>query len=172
MIQLNSYGDLSILKKLDNDSNKHVYYLCMCKCGNLVSKRLDKLKSAKINLCEECKAINESRSVISAINRIYNEYRKSAARRNLAFDIKIEDFILMINSFCHYCGSPPSNKIQTKSGYFYYCGIDRLNNLIGYVIDNCRASCKQCNFSKYTLTKEDFVNWARQVVKHNEKEIK
>lgn len=172
MIQLNSYGDLAILKKIDNDSSKHVYYLCMCKCGRLVSKRLDKLKSAKINSCEECRTINESRSVISAINRIYNEYKKSANRRNLAFDIKIEDFILMINSFCNYCNSAPSNKIQTKYGYFYYCGIDRINNSIGYKIDNCKPACKQCNFSKHTLNKEEFINWAKQVVKHNERESK
>jgi len=54
---------------------------------------------------------------------------------------------------------------------FYCCrkldimGIDRINNNIGYHLNNCVPSCKFCNSAKRTMTIEKFINWIENIGK-------
>ena len=54
---------------------------------------------------------------------------------------------------CHYCGNAAPN------------GIDRVNNEIGYKLDNCKPCCKHCNYVKGDLSIEDFEKWKNRFVK-------
>jgi hypothetical protein len=59
------------------------------------------------------------------------------------FEITLEDYTRFVrNNACFYCSGP-----LPVAGY----GIDRLNNLIGYVFANCVPCCETCNEKKGRL---------------------
>ena len=42
-------------------------------------------------------------------------------------------------------------------------GIDRVNNNIGYVLNNCVSCCKFCNSAKLDRTLIEFRDWIKKV---------
>jgi hypothetical protein len=90
-----------------------------------------------------------------SLNGRFHEYKKRAKRDNIEFEITEKDCIPFYNTDCAYCG----NKINGL-------GIDRLDNKIGYKLDNMVPCCSKCNFMKYTMNKEEFIQHIIQIVKH------
>ena len=76
----------------------------------------------------------------------YNKYKSRAIKKNLQFDITFDDFTEITKKECYICGKT-SDKI-------YINGIDRYNNSIGYVIENCKPCCKTCNYLKNAYSYE------------------
>ncbi len=69
-------------------------------------------------------------------------YKSNARRRGLAWALEDEHALdLLITDHCFYCGAPPTN------------GIDRVNNLKGYVEDNVVSCCRMCNNAKLDSTR-------------------
>lgn len=71
------------------------------------------------------------------INRKFTVYKSEAKRREIPFDILMEDFKIFWQVPCYYCGDP----IDT-------IGIDRINSNLGYTKDNIRPCCTFCNYAK------------------------
>ena len=78
----------------------------------------------------------------------YAATARSAARRNLPFELSKEDFRALTKRDCEYCGKPTT---ATHTN-----GVDRVNNDKGYVAENCVAACGTCNFMKRTQTVDEF----------------
>lgn len=58
---------------------------------------------------------------------------------------------------CYYCGNAPSNKRTRDTGIAtYYQGLDRVDNNLGYTIENIVPCCKYCNSFKLDRTEEEF----------------
>lgn len=104
-----------------------------------------------------------------------HQYKKQAEKRKLDFNLLEKDFKNLIQNFCYYCGDSPST-IYRRKDYkqtFLYNGIDRVDNTIGYLIDNCITCCKLCNKYKYTMTHSEFNQWVINIVNNlNLKDIK
>ena len=66
--------------------------------------------------------------------------------------ISKEDFEAMSALCCHYCGKDGPN------------GIDRIDNQIGYIKENCVPACKHCNYVKGDLSLEDFNVWKNRFI--------
>lgn len=102
-----------------------------------------------------------------ALRRVYREYKKAALSRKMEFTLTENELDDIIHQNCYYCGSLPSNSFplyRTKdSPVFYYSGIDRVDNTIGYVKSNVVPCCSICNFAKSNLTLEQFTKWAKQL---------
>lgn len=77
----------------------------------------------------------------------YFGYRSSARHRNLDFGITFDQFNSIIQKDCVYCGVSPPNVI----------GADRVDNSIGYVINNIVPCCTICNYMKGKLGMQDFI---------------
>jgi len=73
-------------------------------------------------------------------------YKRSAAERQITFNISDVEFLSFWNKECHYCG----DQIET-------IGLDRSDNDIGYELSNIVSCCKDCNFIKFTLGYDDFI---------------
>lgn len=99
---------------------------------------------------------------------LFARYIKSAVERNLSFHLSICEFKAITSSNCHYCGQVPKQiaSKQTTNGAYLYNGIDRVDNSLGYTLDNCVPCCKFCNRAKDTLTKEEFINKIESIWKH------
>lgn len=109
----------------------------------------------------------------SYLKQRFSVYKHTAVKRNLEFSLSLEDFTLITSKNCTYCNSLPKLKWTTKSRVMKYMneplsvcmnGIDRVDNLEGYTIQNSVPCCETCNKMKATDTVDDFVSHARQIV--------
>jgi len=48
-----------------------------------------------------------------------------------------------------------------------YNGIDRVDNAIGYLTDNCVACCKVCNRAKLQMSKNEFFDHIKKIYERN-----
>ena len=61
-------------------------------------------------------------------------------------------------------GKSPSQICKSKRSTYIYNGIDRVNNDLGYNIENCVSACKEVNMGKYTYSKDEYINMCKQIV--------
>lgn len=90
--------------------------------------------------------------------RRYRIYVSAAKQKNRDFLISYEDFIKHFwQKDCYYCGDLVKN-----------AGIDRLDNNIGYVLDNCVSCCSMCNWMKRSFPEKEFIEKCIKISnKHN-----
>ncbi len=143
---------------------------CCFQC-NVMKKDHDLTKFIKI--CQHIATINNKFDgnldftlFETADNPTYKSYKKGAEERNLEFKLEQNDFNSIINKKCHYCHL--SNATSTYNGAG---GIDRKNNLIGYVKQNCVPCCKTCNLLKHTQSHTDFVKRCSIISKYKKLNI-
>lgn len=164
------FGDSELLR-FDED-----YAVFKCKCGDTFQKLKYKpySEAMKNMMCSACRHKNRVQPH-QAERQIFRRVASDAKNRNLSFDISLEWFIIAIHIPCHYCGSADANSalvtLHDESGKPYripyrYNGIDRMDNSIGYVEDNCLPCCFICNRAKrdmgYFEFEEYLINVARQ----------
>jgi|2_EtaG_2_1085320.scaffolds.fasta_scaffold10204_2 hypothetical protein len=157
-------------RRLKTKKSSRTQWFCLCSCGESVWVDSTKLKNNHTKSCgclriEECKK-RTKKDYMSFKFQIFNTYKKDANKRNLSFELSFEDFCNYICSNCFYCDAEPSNKMKIKKRYFYYSGIDRVNNLNGYNLDNCVSCCRCCNISKRDMSIEKFVLWINRLYKN------
>jgi hypothetical protein len=102
---------------------------------------------------------------VGARNDLIYRYKNDARLRGLEFSLTKEEFLTLTKSNCFYCGTEPKQiHRRTRSPVPYvYNGIDRLNNKIGYIPDNCVPCCGICNVAKNNRTLEEFKDWINKV---------
>lgn len=114
------------------------------------------------------KKIVETNS-LSALKHLFSIRKCDAIRfRKLEFSISQDSFIRMSRLNCHYCNSKPSQVIR-KSGVSkhkscLYNGLDRIKPNIGYTEENCVPCCKTCNWFKWTLSEQEFLDHIEKIV--------
>ena len=136
-----------------------------CKsCGE--TKPIEKFhkngKKGRHSICAVCR--NQRRktwdkSWKSKPGRIFKEYKRSASKRNLSFGISEKDFFSFQNSNCHYCGTE-LDQIR----------LDRVNNSVGYQMDNVVPCCSVCNFLKNTMGKDEFLEHVAKIYIYQKEE--
>lgn len=155
------------------------FWICRCDCGILKSFNITNLRSGNSKSCGKC-VNNRGRHQLkppgeSNARHSFCSVRRGAESRNLSFCISFEEFKILSSKNCYYCGALPSNKTDLKhakginigksrcNGPFVYNGIDRKDNMVGYVLDNCVTSCFKCNRAKSDMSYNEFVEWAHCV---------
>jgi hypothetical protein len=88
-------------------------------------------------------------------NERLNKYKRNARIRNYDFLLSSEDFRQLLDTPCYYCGGAGG-------------GVDRVDNSIGYVLDNVVACCRACNWTKRILSKQAFIKICIAVAKRHE----
>lgn len=69
---------------------------------------------------------------------LYSRYKSKAKSRGKLFTLSLDEFEKIIQEPCHYCHYKQEIPV----------GIDRKNNAIGYVLNNCLPCCWPCNWLK------------------------
>lgn len=82
--------------------------------------------------------------------------RHGAKLRNIEISLTDDEIISMISNPCFYCGGGEGKLI----------GIDRIDNSIGYVKENCVPCCSLCNYMKGTNSKDDFISQCKKISSH------
>lgn len=103
----------------------------------------------------------------AARRRLLKDYMRGARLRGLVWSLTPERFYELTKMHCHYCGSPPRAEARTESrtGSYLYNGVDRFDNMIGYIEVNCVPCCTMCNRSKLMTHGSLFLEWIDQLVR-------
>lgn len=88
------------------------------------------------------------------IKKQFREKVKNSLTRGYNFELTLEQFANLIINNCYYC-----NNINKKG----FNGIDRMDNNIGYLIENCVPSCSICNYMKGSKSKEDYLKYIKDL---------
>lgn len=170
------FGRLTVLSQDFSGtlSGGGTHWKCLCDCGRTVIRRGHSMRIGDVKTCgcgsHPLKYEDASRC---AFNELLNQYKKNARKTQRVFSLTNDEFRFLTSSNCHYCGEPPSqlgcfrdrSKNSVRQPYLAN-GIDRVSNEIGYVLSNCVACCKRCNWMKATLSFEEFVGHLRKVLHH------
>jgi hypothetical protein len=120
----------------------------------------DKIRIRK-NKWEQTNKIarNIKRNKRTGPNISYKKYKYGAKTRNHPFLITLDEFKLFWQKPCTYCGDP----IQ-------HIGLDRVDNSIGYELNNIVSCCSVCNRMKMTLNKDVFLKQCLKIVSKKQTE--
>ncbi len=152
------------------------FCLARCDCGT--SKKIWKW-SMRSGATTSCGCYRHERIAkphgVAAFNALFGKYKRDAARRGLVFRLTEDEFRHLTSSPCTYCGVESSNNVAIQynffNGTYRYNGVDRVNNLVGYVRSNCVPCCKQCNFAKGNMKRKDFEAWISRIASFNRKDL-
>ena len=171
------YGRLLVIEKAQS---KHGYarWTCKCDCGRIKEVSGTCLQQGRIKSCGCLRketatfraSVNSENNKLlpgeSAFLLLYNVYKHNAEIRSREFTLTTEQFKALTSGTCVYCGLTPSSEYQTasKNGGYIYNGVDRIDNNIGYTLENCATCCKTCNWMKRVQTTEEFINSCKRIV--------
>ena len=187
------YGRLTVMSYAGIDHrNKHLW-LCLCECGNEKIVVSDNLSSGKSNSCGCLKAeflarkgnqyglYHDREEALLKVQ--YSHLKRRDKKKGFTDTMSFEDFSLLSKSPCKYCGLEYSKKIEDRqneskkqkrlSDHVLECnGIDRVDSLKGYTVENSVACCKYCNRAKLNNTEEYFKTKIIKIAKGIELEDK
>lgn len=170
-------GDLTIISYLHSTRNKKRVYSFKCVCGGERIAIISNIINSKYKCCINCAAKRGKRGIqnllpdgLGAKRHVINAIKQSAKYRDIKYNLTEDEAIFFISKNCYYCDDPPKSIVKEGSKYtgiFYYNGIDRVDNNIGYEKSNCVTSCYQCNIAKSTLSKQEFLDKIKKIyLKH------
>ncbi len=170
------FGRLLVVKKSDEIRDHHTVWECSCSCGSekKVLVKSDALKKGNTKSCGCWK--KEINSAMGKANRnpdrnkvinksLHTVFRCHAKRAKNEFFLTIDELCEFIYSKCYYCNCEPSNQFSYpySDEKIMYNGIDRIDNTIGYVYNNCVSCCKRCNVAKNNMTMIEYITWLNNV---------
>lgn len=160
-----SYGKLTVIKFVEFRNHAR-WWLCQCDCGNTTELRTSELGGGRYKSCGcmRGKGMQLPKGE-AAFNAIFSKYKISAKDRERTFELTKEEFKEIINQNCHYCNAEPVEGYTPavfSSGYLHN-GIDRIDNTVGYIKENCVPCCKRCNYIKWNMTQTEFLDHIRKI---------
>lgn len=156
-----------------------MFWMAQCDCGAMKEVRGTEARLGYIKTCGKCEhhsGLVKAAAAKSAMNKdpkkpireAYVRYAQGATYRKLDWKLTPEQFEEIITKNCTYCHAPPKEhyrkerKGKGKGWKLVRNGIDRVNNQLGYTLDNCVTCCNSCNRMKGTM---NIVDFARQIVR-------
>jgi hypothetical protein len=164
------YGKLLVKEAaptfIATSGRESIRVLCDCDCGVSVVVGLGDIRSGKTTTCG-AHPLYEDRS-LPAFNNLFNHtYKSRALKSGKVFEITEEQFRELTKQDCFYCGSEPQSRSIRSGKYtseYAYNGLDRVDNSVGYTLNNVVPCCFDCNHAKATLTQSAFLSLARKIV--------
>lgn len=136
---------------------------CACSCGNVKILDGGNIAAGRSRSCG-CQKGSKKPDGEAQLKSIFNRYKRQAEERNVEFFLTSDEFKSIITKACHYCGTPPVFKQKRGlSTGIEVTGIDRVDSLKGYFVDNCVPCCITCNRAKSNWTLEQFKNWIERL---------
>ena len=94
---------------------------------------------------------------------LFTHYKKRAEKKKLDFTLTEEIFKQEIMKDCYLCGKQNSDN---------HCnGLDRFDNTKGYVVENVRACCGNCNYLKNDYSYDVVIEKCRRIYENKPAEI-
>ena len=149
-----------------NDNFYHKKWLCRCECGKEKNITKGHLISGNTKSCGCLKKELKSLSLgLASMRRVIAQYKINAKKRKLEWNLTEKQVAKITKMNCYFCGATPNNVVnqKTSNGEYIYNGLDRIDNIKGYTIDNVVPCCKRCNMAKNDQTLQEFKDWIKKV---------
>lgn len=162
------FGKLTVSnQKRKNINSPNNEWLCFCDCGGEIWVQTVNLNRGHTNSCG-CLGTGKLLDNLACKNDIFRTIKSSAKIREIEFYLTKDQVFDLIAKNCYYCGSKPSNFKRDRSSdkLLYYNGIDRVDNDIGYKLENCVPACGFCNSAKLDYTVDEFKDKIKQIYNH------
>lgn len=168
------FGRWTVIEFSNYDENRNLHWKCKCDCGTEKITIGKNLKSGYTNSCG-CLQINNRRNALLkngstyAFNTLFYSYKRGAKQRGFNFELDENKFKELTQQNCYYCGCKPNQikKVKSTSENYTYNGIDRLDSLEGYTVENSVSCCGTCNFAKREMSEQDFFTWIERVYNYS-----
>ena len=171
------FGRLTVIR-IDRSYHDKVQWWCRCDCGKEGRHRGSDLRRGIVKSCrclshDNCHKshLEKTDPIRGAVNKLLTAYKNGSKSRKLVFDLDVETFRRLTSGNCFYCGIKPMQVIASGKNYYYYNGLDRINNDLGYMESNTVTCCKNCNKSKSAFSQLYFYNWVKRTHKNLQKKI-
>lgn len=159
------------IKERKEHSDKRDFGLCLdCGCD---LETLTRGFRKEVQRCEPCyeklretefnrpdRNRNYKAEAKTNIELLYVRYNIGSKKRNIQFELTIEEFNKLVCSPCYYCNVYSEEEV---------IGVDRVDSEIGYILDNVVPCCEYCNIMKNDLSLEDFIEHVSKIY-HNMKD--
>ena len=166
------FGRLTVLERNpENHRHGNARWVVRCSCGVVKTVRSCHLIKGHTVSCgcynEEKKRLKEF-SRESFVRQMRERYQRHAERRGYSWSLTDEQVDSYLAGKCFFCGIEPlwRNRQGGSVGAFFYNGIDRLANHLGYFPENCVSCCGDCNIAKKGRSVHDFIKWIHRVAEH------
>lgn len=167
---------ISFSKSIRTNSSSpgtRLFWNCTCDCGKKVVVSGTNLRTGNTSSCgcyaiDMTKKANTKESGYASLTHYFNQYKFNAKKRMLDFILTKQEFNSITCQNCFYCGAPPKPLGFVRLGYNGAAtvnGIDRVNSDLGYLVNNCVASCSDCNYMKMDKTAKEFLVHCIKIVK-------
>lgn len=147
--------------KVENCQNKH-HALGFCRKHHTRFKRngttVSKYDVDKYVDLGGIKDTGKGRRGNLAVN-VVNDIKYKAKKRGKNWDLSHQEAFNLIINKCEYCGFEPHWPHLRN-------GIDRVDNNIGYQVDNCVSCCFTCNSAKKEMSVKEFKEWICRIYEH------
>lgn len=166
---------LTPIKPTTKRAGKSIIWLCKCDCGVQKEISASDFVSGKTKSCgcllreQKPKSYNPDRFRSLAEDIYMDNIIRRTKKSNLELpEITLEDWIILCQKPCSYCGEEPSNsrKDPISDYIFKYNGLDRIDPSLSYKKSNVVPCCRICNTIKFDLTFNEFV---KKLIKINQK---
>lgn len=130
------------------------YWQCICECGKerVILEKYFADGSIFSCGCTQLKQLSNGEPTQNL--HLFN-YKRGAHSRDLEFNLTKEEFNFITSQNCYYCNAEPIEKGNGRHK-IKLNGVDRIDNDVGYFIDNCVSCCTNCNFIKSNKSLEEF----------------
>jgi len=151
--------------------NREFRWLCQCDCGTQTWVGRGVLVRNETTSCgcrrsEMIAKFQRKGPGASARRGAISSVLGAAKSRNHIVTLTEDQIVDLFEQPCNYCGVIASNRAYRSTGAYYYNGIDRIDNTVGYTVENCVTCCKQCNYAKRDMGVDDFCAWIRRAYEH------
>jgi len=145
-------GDLIVIGysgvSIEKSGNYRAMWKCKCKCGNETIVSGKSLRNGNTKTCG-CNNGGIEYHKKRPFEWLYNILLYTANKSGRICNITYDEFLKFteINN-CHYCNRIIKWNSYSKYGCSVGYHLDRKNNKIGYIAENCVVCCDKCNVGK------------------------
>lgn len=172
-----TFGRLTAISFVRRAKNSVAVWLWRCECGVEKEILASNVVHGKTVSCtcwlksNQRKNIRPNRTLLwgeSSLKTYFKSYLDGAERRKYEWKLSLTDFFQIIIQDCYLCGDPPQRRLHRKGshGWLFVNGIDRVDNKIGYILENIKPCCTTCNKAKLKMSFRDFVSHSAKIYEH------
>ena len=150
-------SDEDFIKACINKSRpRNRHWVCQCDCGGIAIRPT--YEATKREHCGCRRKYTLERSIAA----LFTKTKGQATKYGRSFGLSVEQFAKLVCGNCAYCGRCPARKFR----HFNFNGIDRIDSSLGYIPENCAASCRTCNVAKGEMSVDEFRAWLKRAYEH------
>ena len=167
----NVYGKLTVIEQGKSTPGGNVRWLCKCTCGReaLVIGQNLRRGNTRSCACGKGRWDHKLPSGEASFNRYFTNIQWHANKRGYEFRLTKEQVKQITKNNCYYCGKSPEKLYFAPgcNGPYIGNGLDRVDNELGYTLNNVVACCEACNRAKLQRSKDEFIAWAHRIADHH-----